>query len=214
MCTELTSLQTQEQSWTTFAANLLTTVPATFATSSNASTEGADKGNTILYEVACQPQQNCNTDQKSFLGVLARALAQTRDLTRPAEQSQYPGNSRDQLIRSILQDSAKGAAASCSGGASKTLCGQDWALGQFDGDWGMGQELNALEVFLANLPGKTILTANTTTQPSTSVDGTKVGSNTTSASPASATGGASGLSVGTSLPLIALGLVSACMMTL
>jgi mannan endo-1,6-alpha-mannosidase len=173
------------------------------------SAQSVNDNGTILYEVACQPQGNCNIDQKAFMGVLARALAQTRDLTQPVEESKYPGASRDQLIRTILQDSAKGAAASCTGGDSKALCGEDWAKGQYDGSYGVGQQLNALEVFLANLPGKSLLTANTT-QSLTSVGGsTRAGTSTTAAGAPGATGGASELSVGTSLPLIAMGVLSA-----
>lgn len=207
-------MQTQQQSWSNFTANVLATVPELFTTTPKRSSQSSSGVGTILYEVACQPQGNCNRDQKAFISTLARALAQTRDLTRPVEQSKYPGASRDQLIRSILQDSAKGAAAACSGGSSKTLCGFDLAMGSFDGDDGIGQDLNALEIFLANLPGKTLLNANTTQASTTVNTGTTSGTNTTTASRAGSTGGASGLSVGTSLPLFALGVVSACMIML
>jgi mannan endo-1,6-alpha-mannosidase len=149
-----------------------------------------------------------------MISVLARALAQTRDLTRPVDGSKYSGSSRDDLIKSILQNSAKGAAASCAGGSSKTLCGQDWALGSWDGDSGVGQEISALEVFLANLPSKALLTANTTTSTTPTVNGAQTGTNTTSAKPSSATGGASEMSAQLTLPLLVFGAVSMWMTTL
>lgn len=52
----------------------------------------------------------------------------------------------------MLQQSAKGAAAQCSGGANGTTCGSDWSSSAWDGTQGLGQDLSALNIIVANLP--------------------------------------------------------------
>jgi len=52
----------------------------------------------------------------------------------------------------MLRESAKGAAAQCSGGANGTTCGSDWSSGEWDGTQGLGEDLSALNVIVANLP--------------------------------------------------------------
>ena len=56
----------------------------------------------------------------------------------------------------MLQASAQGAAASCSGGDDSTLCGTDWSTGDYDDESGLGQDLSALEVLLANIPAQRV----------------------------------------------------------
>lgn len=102
----------------------------------------------------------------------------------------------NQGIKSILSDSAKAAAAQCTGGPNGTRCGSSWyeTEGQNDGIFGLGQELNALEVFLGTLPGKQLRRANGTT--STPTSGNTNGTETQSSTSGSATpNSASGLSV-------------------
>lgn len=104
----------------------------------------------------------------------------------------------NQGIKSILNDSAKAAAAQCAGGPNGTRCGSSWyeTEGQNDGVFGLGQELNALEVFLGTLPGKELKRANGTT--STPTSGNTNGTETQSSMSGSATpNSAAGLSMST-----------------
>jgi len=93
-----------------------------------------------MYEVACEPQTNCNNDQKSFKAYLARWMAATIKVAP---------FTRDTLLP-LLQSSALAAAKSCTGGAG-TTCGAKWTTGAFDGDVGPGQQMSALEVIQSNL---------------------------------------------------------------
>lgn len=140
--------------------------------------------NGTLIEIACQPRNNCNTDQLAFRAILARALAQTRLLTdsqgaffaypegtnssnltalldTPPEE-RIPAWSTHERIDFILQQSALGAAAQCSGGAEGTTCGSDWGSGEWDGTSGLGEDLSALNIILANLPMGDLATVNDT----------------------------------------------------
>lgn len=159
--------------------------------------------NGTLIEIACQPRDNCNTDQLAFRAILARALAQTRALTDsqgsffsyPAgtnssnlmalldttPEERIPAWSTHERIDFILQQSAKGAAAQCSGGAEGTTCGSDWGSGEWDGTFGLGQDLSALNIILANLPMGHLATVNDTASGAGGERGTVGGANGTSA---------------------------------
>ncbi|KAK5706365.1 hydrolase 76 protein [Elasticomyces elasticus] len=133
--------------------------------------------NDILYEVACEPSHNCNIDQLGFKAILVRALANARDLTIDHQittshnestsistnGSAVASGSLHDSINAVLRTSARAAAASCSGGADETTCGSVWTNATWDGSNGLGQELSALEVFLANLPAQVLMNANSTT---------------------------------------------------
>ena len=95
----------------------------------------------VIKEVACEPQDTCNNDQYSFKGIAAEWLGATVQIAPFTADTITP----------YLQASAKGAAASCSGGDNKTTCGFDWTKSKHDGKTGFGQELSALNVILANL---------------------------------------------------------------
>jgi len=145
-------------------------INATFA--SQAAGNATPKNGTLT-EVACAPRQNCNTDQLAFRSILARAIFQLRALTEdltmfatvnsvnttnPANLSaalegpRVPAWSFHERIDFVLRTSAQGAAAQCSGGKSGTVCGSDWGAEEWDGSEGLGQDLSALNIFLANLP--------------------------------------------------------------
>lgn len=89
-----------------------------------------------MYEVACEPQNNCDTDQQSFKAYLARWMAATTKLAPFVSSS----------IQTTLQTSAKAAAQSCSGGSDGVTCGTKWTAPTWDGTYGVGQQMNALEV--------------------------------------------------------------------
>lgn len=107
----------------------------------DASTVFFYKSTNVMYEAVCEPYGTCNVDQQSFKAYLARWLAKTSVLapfTAPA-------------IQPLLEGSAMAAAASCSGGFDRVTCGLKWYEGTYDGNYGVGQQLAALEVIQALL---------------------------------------------------------------
>ncbi|KAK5115102.1 hypothetical protein LTR62_001799 [Meristemomyces frigidus] len=92
--------------------------------------------NNVMYEVACEPSNNCNTDQQSFKAYLSRWMAASTKLAPFITD----------LVDTYLSDSAAAAAASCSGGADGVTCGTKWTTGTWDGTYGVGQQMNALEI--------------------------------------------------------------------
>ncbi|KAI1320315.1 glycosyl hydrolase family 76-domain-containing protein [Xylariaceae sp. FL0255] len=104
---------------------------------------GNDTSNDIMIEIACEPVNLCDTDQQSFKAYLSRWMAATTKwapwtLTR---------------IKTLLQNSAEAAATQCTGGQNGRMCGLKWAnnSGQWDGTTGVGQQMAAMEVVLANM---------------------------------------------------------------
>lgn len=94
--------------------------------------------NSVLFEVACQSVNKCNTDQRSFkayysrfLGVTAQLIPQTRD-----------------KIMKWIDASALGAAQSCSGGYDGHTCGINWFYDGWDGMYGLGEQMSALEALV------------------------------------------------------------------
>jgi hypothetical protein len=89
-----------------------------------------------MYEVACEPQMNCDTDQQSFKAYLSRWMAASTKLAPFVSD----------LVSTYLSTSAQAAAKSCSGGTDGVTCGTKWTTGSWDNTWGVGQQMNALEV--------------------------------------------------------------------
>lgn len=89
----------------------------------------------VMYEFACEPSNNCDTDQYSFKAYLSRFMAKASVV---APYISGP-------VTTLLTRSAEAAAQSCSGGANGTICGQKWYVGGYDGSYGIGQTLSALE---------------------------------------------------------------------
>ncbi|KAI7065871.1 mannan endo-1,6-alpha-mannosidase [Hortaea werneckii] len=118
----------------------------------------------VMYEIACEPNMNCNTDQQAFKAVLARALANTKNLAATGEVTQGKGclfnqtgpcttiGSDREVIQGWLESTAKAAAASCEMQDSGLMCGTSWRQDGYDGHSGLGQDLSALEAILAVLP--------------------------------------------------------------
>ncbi|XBW37084.1 hypothetical protein QEN19_002664 [Hanseniaspora menglaensis] len=94
--------------------------------------------NSVLYEAACQSGYNCNNDQRSFRSYFARFLGLTAQLV-PDTQDQ---------IMSWMNTSALAAAQSCSGGTDGHTCGINWSYDGWDGWYGLGEQIDALEVIL------------------------------------------------------------------
>jgi mannan endo-1,6-alpha-mannosidase len=94
--------------------------------------------NTVLYERACETYDNCNLDQKVFKAVYLRYLGLTSKLT----------SSLTDRIVELISPSAKAAAQSCNGGSDGYTCGLRWSWRTWDGYWGLGEQLSALEVMI------------------------------------------------------------------
>ncbi|CAL9727623.1 mannan endo-1,6-alpha-mannosidase Dcw1p [Monosporozyma unispora] len=92
----------------------------------------------IMYEAACQPSLTCNTDQRSFKAYFSRFLGLTASLV--------PETS-DQIMK-WLNTSAKAAAKACSGGTDGHTCGLNWFTGSWDGMYGLGEQMAALECMI------------------------------------------------------------------
>lgn len=90
--------------------------------------------NGVLDEYTCHSMK-CNNDQRVFKAVVARALGEVVQLV-PDLASQ---------AQTILDASAKAAALSCSGGSDSNTCGQDWTVDGWDGKYGLGEQIDALE---------------------------------------------------------------------
>jgi len=96
----------------------------------------------VMFEVACEPNHNCNTDQLSFKAYLARWMAATTKVAPWTSDHILP----------LLASSAQAAAQQCSGGSDGATCGTKWYVGStWDGTYGVGQQMSALEVIQSNL---------------------------------------------------------------
>ena len=103
---------------------------------------GDDKN--IMTEVACEPVDRCNLDQQSFKAYLARWMAATTQLAPWTHDR----------IRPLLAASAISATSSCKGGSNSRMCGLRWnETGKWDGSQGVGQQMAAMELVLANMVG-------------------------------------------------------------
>lgn len=98
--------------------------------------------NNIMQEVACENNGKCDVDQHSFKAYLARWMAATTKMA-PYTYDTVMGR---------LGPSAQAAAQQCSGGDNGRTCGLRWQDGTaWDGSYGVGQEMSALEVIQSNL---------------------------------------------------------------
>lgn len=90
----------------------------------------------VLYEYQCHLWGRCNNDQRAFRAIVSRTLG---------EVVQLAPSFADRALK-ILNASAEGAAKSCSGGTDGHTCGLSWAAGEWDGYYGLGEQIAALEV--------------------------------------------------------------------
>jgi mannan endo-1,6-alpha-mannosidase len=98
--------------------------------------------NNVMQEVACESNGKCDVDQRSFKAYLSRWMAATTKMA--------PFTYNDAMAK--LAPSAQAAALQCSGGDNGRTCGLKWTDGAtWDGSYGVGQEMAALEVIQSNL---------------------------------------------------------------
>lgn len=108
----------------------------------------------VIFEANCEKEYTCNIDQQSMKAFLVRCLAAT-SLLAPFTAPR---------VGEILRASALGAAVACPTSLLGTVCGTQWWFANYtnmtDYTSGLGQELNAMEVFYS-------LLVNQTTPPAT-----------------------------------------------
>ncbi|KAK3722376.1 hypothetical protein LTR37_002367 [Vermiconidia calcicola] len=99
----------------------------------------------VMWEVACEPRGNCNTDQLSFKAYFSRFMAASTKWMPQLYNEFQP----------FFAASAQQAAKQCSGDAAGLVgnaCGFRWTQGsRYDGTYGFGQQMGAMEVILANM---------------------------------------------------------------
>lgn len=99
-----------------------------------------------MSEVACEPNQMCDRNQRCFKAFLSTWLG---FLTTIAPYT------TDEIIPK-LQASALGAAQQCSGGDDKKHCGRRWYQDKWDGYKGLEEQMSALGIMtMAMLPHAT-----------------------------------------------------------
>ncbi|ROT35446.1 hypothetical protein SODALDRAFT_66296 [Sodiomyces alkalinus F11] len=96
----------------------------------------------IMQEVACETVQLCDIDQQSFKAYLSRWLAAT---------TKWAPHLADHIMPK-LRASSIAAASTCVGGDNGRMCGLRWTEeGKWDGIQGVGPQMMAMQVTLANL---------------------------------------------------------------
>ena len=140
-----------------------------------------DNSTDIMFEPACETVDLCNNDEFSFKGYLSRFMWAST-LMAPFTAS---------TITPLLHTSSLAAAQSCSGGLDDVTCGEKWYVGGYDDNYGIGQQMSALEtiqglliygavppfhsseVDLSSAPSSTMSSASTTSAtPTTSAAST------------------------------------------
>ena len=101
-----------------------------------------------MYEVACELNGKCNTDQRSFKAYLARWIGYTA-ISAPW--------TKDLMWKNMIA-SAQAAAKVCTAGAKGSSCPLRWWQGtQPDDTFGVGEQMAAMEIFqnllIANVSG-------------------------------------------------------------
>ena len=108
-----------------------------------------------MTETACEPNETCHDDEFAFKALASQFIGAT------VQKAPFIAN----YWMPKLQASAKGAAQQCSGGTDGTTCGFKWTDDKYDGSSGVGQQLGAMNVLMANVMvegGSPALTATTT----------------------------------------------------
>jgi mannan endo-1,6-alpha-mannosidase len=97
--------------------------------------------NGVMKEVACEDNNKCDVDQRSFKAYLSRWTAATIKLAPWTRE----------ILKPLIQSSAKNAIATCSGGADQQQCGLRWGTATFDGSVGVGEQMAVLEIMQSTL---------------------------------------------------------------
>lgn len=92
--------------------------------------------NDTMTEVGCESVNMCNVDQRSFKAYLGRFMALT------VKMAPFTAD----YIMPKLRTSAVAAASHCSYGGDSNTCGMIWTKPGWDGKYGVGEQMCALEV--------------------------------------------------------------------
>lgn len=95
----------------------------------------------IIFEAVCERNGKCDVDQRSFKAYLARWMAACTTVAPWTYDTVMP----------YLRTSAMAAAQSCVGGNDGVTCGHKWWVEGWDGQYGVGEQMSALEVIQSNL---------------------------------------------------------------
>ncbi|ODQ75981.1 hypothetical protein LIPSTDRAFT_68673 [Lipomyces starkeyi NRRL Y-11557] len=90
----------------------------------------------VMYEVACELTEKCNTDMRSFKAYLSRYMG----LTAILAPWTY-----DRIYAHLVNTIVNGIAQSCTGGNDGVTCGTSWLVQGWDNTAGLGQQMSALE---------------------------------------------------------------------
>ncbi|KAF2273348.1 mannan endo-1,6-alpha-mannosidase [Westerdykella ornata] len=106
----------------------------------------------VMVEVACEFNNKCNNDQRSFKAYLSRWMGYTMQVA--------PWTVGDLMPK--LRTSAVAAAKQCNAEGEAQTCGLRWYTnGQNDGSFGPGEQMSAMEVFqnllIKEVPGPVTL---------------------------------------------------------
>lgn len=135
----MTNFTNTNATWKNRTSELLSSMSVFFTGANGTNDTSVDPG--IMTEVACEPMGTCEDDIYAYKGLTAQWMG---------EAVQVAPFTTD-IISSYLRSSAVGAAKQCSGGDNGTTCGTRWTKSEYDGTTGLGQELSALNVLVANL---------------------------------------------------------------
>jgi len=130
--------KTQAAEWGPISTNLFHGIQNAFLNS--------DSAPGVFYELNCEPYGTCNTDQMAFKGLMVRWFAKVSQISNAPYTNA--------LVASYVANSAAAASKACTGGSSKTLCGEKWITGAWDGTTGVGQQMSALEAVQGTLVSK------------------------------------------------------------
>ncbi|KAK6353190.1 hydrolase 76 protein [Orbilia brochopaga] len=132
-CAAMYNFTNKDPYWKDQVDNILKATYATFF----------DDATGAIKEIQCQDSNTCNSDQPSFKAYLARWMGYTAQVA--------PYTYDDIMPR--LRKNAQLAAATCTGQPGGTACGLKWNIGaQWDGKYGLGEQLSALEVIQNTAP--------------------------------------------------------------
>jgi len=117
----------------------------------------------IMVEVACEPHETCDTDMSAFKGLASQWIGAT------IQAASFTNNT----LAPRLRASAVGAAQQCSGGSNGTTCGFLWTHKKWDATSGVGQQLDAMNVLVANLVANGVAASSMTATNGTQVSGSQ-----------------------------------------
>ena len=94
-----------------------------------------------MSEFTCEPIKKCDRNQILFKGLFAQELSLIAQVAPYTESN----------IMFLLQGSALGAVATCTGGKKNDLCSTAWYKDEYDGSDSIEQQISVTSVLVSNL---------------------------------------------------------------